>query len=127
MVVLRSGLFPRLGEYSNVGSEFGKKKSAEERKTTASAKQPPFGICDIRSLWLQVPSFPRARPRMCRREDWVVVMSTKGESPATTACPKGLGKPRDGTDDRSRKEDLIQKKVRGYLSLEFSFSLNSFL
>ena len=36
-----------------------------------NAKQPPFGICDIRSIWLQVPSFPRARPRMCRREDWV--------------------------------------------------------
>jgi hypothetical protein len=25
-----------------------------------NAKQPPFGICDIRSIWLQVPSFPRA-------------------------------------------------------------------
>ena len=36
-----------------------------------NAKQPPFGICDIRSIWLQVPSFPRARPRMCRREVWV--------------------------------------------------------
>ncbi len=64
MVALRSkqsGLFPRLGEYSNVGSESGK------RKTT------PFGICDIRSTRLQVPSFPRARPRMsrCRREVWV--------------------------------------------------------
>ena len=33
-----------------------------------NAKQPPFGICDTRSIWLQVPSFPRAHPRMCRRE-----------------------------------------------------------
>ena len=40
-----------------------------------NAKQPPFGICDIRSIWLQVPSFPRARPRMCRREDWVAALS----------------------------------------------------
>ncbi len=37
-----------------------------------NAKQPP---CDIRSIWLQVPSFPRARPRMCRREDWVAALS----------------------------------------------------
>ena len=40
-----------------------------------NAKQPPFGICDIRSIWLQVPSFPRARPRMCRREDWVAALN----------------------------------------------------
>ncbi len=62
MVAKQSGLFPRLGEYSNVGSESGKRK------------QPPFGICDIRSIWLQVP---RARPRMCRRhgEDWVAALN----------------------------------------------------
>ncbi len=35
------------------------------------AKQPSFGICSIRSIWLQVPSFPRARPRMYRLEVWV--------------------------------------------------------
>jgi hypothetical protein len=40
-----------------------------------NAKQPPFGICDIRSNWLQVPSFPRARPRMYRREDWVAALN----------------------------------------------------
>jgi hypothetical protein len=40
-----------------------------------NAKQPPFGICDIRSIWLQVPSFPRARPRMCRREVWVAALN----------------------------------------------------
>jgi hypothetical protein len=42
-----------------------------------NAKQPPFGIChgDIRSIWLQVPSFPRARPRMCRREDRVAALN----------------------------------------------------
>ena len=40
-----------------------------------NAKQPPFGICDIRSIWLQVPSFPRTRPRMCRREDWVAALN----------------------------------------------------
>jgi hypothetical protein len=40
-----------------------------------NAKQPPFGICDIRRTWLQVPSFPRARPRMCRREDWVAALN----------------------------------------------------
>ena len=39
-----------------------------------NAKQPPFGICDIRGTWLQVPSFPRARPRMCRREVWVAAL-----------------------------------------------------
>jgi hypothetical protein len=33
-----------------------------------NAKQPSFGTCSIRSIWLQVPSFPRARPRLCRRE-----------------------------------------------------------
>ena len=49
---MQSGLFPRLGEYSNVGRESEK------------AKQPSFGICGIRSIWLQVPSFPRARPRI---------------------------------------------------------------
>ena len=27
-----------------------------------NAKQPPFGICDIRSIWLQVPSFPPCLP-----------------------------------------------------------------
>ncbi len=50
--------FPRLGEYSNVGSESGK------GKTTLP------GICDIRSFWLQVLSegFPHARPRMYRFE-----------------------------------------------------------
>ncbi len=62
----QSGLFLRLKEYSNVGSESGK------RKTTALSS---FGICDIRSIWLQVPSFPRARPRMCRREDWVAALN----------------------------------------------------
>jgi hypothetical protein len=39
------------------------------------AKQPSFGICSIRSIWLQVPSFPRARPRMCRREVWVAALN----------------------------------------------------
>ncbi len=39
------------------------------------AKQPSFGICSIRSVWLQVPSFPRARPRMCRREVWVAALN----------------------------------------------------
>ena len=28
-----------------------------------------------RSVWLQVPSFPRARPRMYRREVWVAALS----------------------------------------------------
>ncbi len=46
--------FPRLGEYSNVGSESGKGKTTH------------LGICDIRSLWLQVLGFPHARPRMYR-------------------------------------------------------------
>jgi hypothetical protein len=35
---------------------------------------PRVGICDIRGTWLQVPSFPRARPRMCRREVWVAAL-----------------------------------------------------
>jgi hypothetical protein len=42
-----------------------------------NAKQRPSasaGICDIRSIWLQVPSFPRARSRMCRREVWVAAL-----------------------------------------------------
>jgi hypothetical protein len=39
------------------------------------AKQPSFGICSIRSIWLQVPSFPRARPRMYRREVWVAALN----------------------------------------------------
>ena len=63
---MQSGLFPRLGEYSNVGRESEK------------AKQPSFRvgiICGIRSIWLQVPSFPRARPRMCRREVWVAALN----------------------------------------------------
>ena len=60
---MQSGLFPRLGEYSNVGRESEK------------AKQPSFGICGIRSIWLQVPSFPRARPRMYRREVWVAALN----------------------------------------------------
>ena len=35
-----------------------------------------FGICSIRSIWLQVPSFPRAaRPRMYRREVWVAALN----------------------------------------------------
>jgi hypothetical protein len=37
------------------------------------AKQPSIGICGIRGIWLQVPSFPRARPRMYRPEVWVKV------------------------------------------------------
>jgi hypothetical protein len=40
-----------------------------------NAKQPPFGISDIRSTWLEVPSFPRARPCMCRREVWVAALN----------------------------------------------------
>ena len=60
---MQSGLFHRLGEYSNVGRESEK------------AKQPSFGICSIRSIWLQVPSFPRARPRMYRREVWVAAIN----------------------------------------------------
>ncbi len=40
-----------------------------------NAKQPPFGICGIRSIWLQLSSFPRARPRMCRREDQVAALN----------------------------------------------------
>ncbi len=41
-----------------------------------NAKQPPFGICDIRSIWLQVPSFPRARPACGhRREDRVAALN----------------------------------------------------
>ena len=60
---MQSGLFPRLGEYSNVGRE------------SENAKQPPFGICGIRSTWLQVPSFPRARARMYRREVWVAAIN----------------------------------------------------
>ncbi len=64
----QSGLFPRLGEYSNVGSESGKRKSTE------GPGLPRVGICDIRSTWLQAPSFPRARPRMCRREVLVAAL-----------------------------------------------------
>ena len=41
-----------------------------------NAKQPSFGICSIRSIWLQVPSLPRARPRMYRREVWVAACNT---------------------------------------------------
>ena len=37
-------------EYSNVGRESEK------------AKQPSFGICSIRSMWLQVPSFSSCSP-----------------------------------------------------------------
>ncbi len=52
----------------------------EASPSLENAKQPPFGclkfgICDIRSMWLQVPSFPRARPRMCRREVWVAALN----------------------------------------------------
>ena len=54
----QSGLFPRLGEYSNVCSESGNLKG----KTTH------LGICDNRSIWLQVLGFPHARPRMYRLE-----------------------------------------------------------
>ena len=60
---MQSGLFHRLGEYSNVGRESEK------------AKQLSFGICSIRSIWLQVPSFPRACPRMYRREVWVAAIN----------------------------------------------------
>jgi hypothetical protein len=70
---MQSGLFHwhrlQVGEYSNVGRESEK------------AKQPSFkfGICGIRSIWLQVPTasgrFPRARPRMYRREVWVAAIS----------------------------------------------------
>ena len=60
---MQSGLFTRLGEYSNVGRESEK------------AKQPSFGIYGIRSMWLQAPSFPRARPRMYRREVWAAALN----------------------------------------------------
>ena len=46
-----------------------------------NAKQPPFGICDIRSTGLQVPSFPRACPRMRRREDWAEYPNLKYRKP----------------------------------------------
>ena len=46
------------------------------------AKQPSFGICGIRSIWLQVPRFPRARPRMYRREVWVALNLIEAHSHA---------------------------------------------
>ena len=57
----------------------------------ANLKQPPFGICDIRSIWLQVPSFPPARPRMCRREDWVAALRVNLIRPVTrlSSLPAG--------------------------------------
>ena len=35
---------------------------------------PNFGTL-LRRIWLQVPSFPLARPRMCRREVWVAALN----------------------------------------------------
>ena len=61
----RLGDFPRLGEYSNNNLNVG--------RSLENAKQ-PFGICSIRSIWLQVSSFSRARPRMCRRGVWVAAL-----------------------------------------------------
>ena len=54
-----------------------KKESTLENvgRESEKAKQPSFGICGIRSIWLQVPSFPRARPRMYRREVWVAAIN----------------------------------------------------
>ncbi len=62
MVVLRGGLFPDL-------------ESTQWEASLKNAKQPSFIICSIRSFWLQVPSFPRARPRMCRSEVWVAALN----------------------------------------------------
>ncbi len=35
---------------------------------------PPSASGAFEAFWLQVPSFPRARPRMCRREVWVAAL-----------------------------------------------------
>jgi hypothetical protein len=61
-----------------------------------TAKQPFFGICGIRSIWLQVPSFPRARPRMCRREVLVAALNLIDRRGSLTyskppSLPRGSG------------------------------------
>jgi hypothetical protein len=64
-------------ENGRLRSKAGLESTRMWEASLENAKQPPFGICDIRSIWLQVPSFPRARPRMCRREDWVAADSVQ--------------------------------------------------
>ena len=88
---MQSGLSPRLGEYSNVGRESEK------------AKQPSFGICSIRSIWLQVPSFPRARPRMYRREVWVASLNRTSPAVKGTRKPARAGGLALGTSTRFSK------------------------
>jgi hypothetical protein len=39
------------------------------------AKQPPFGICSIRSIWLQVPRFPVLAPA-CTAVRFGLLLST---------------------------------------------------
>ena len=55
----QSGLFPRFGGYSNVGRESGKGKTTFLRHLRHSKHL-------VAGAW-----FPRARPRMYRREVWV--------------------------------------------------------
>jgi hypothetical protein len=50
-------------------------ESLEWEASLEKAKQPPFGICSIQWIWLQVPGFPCARPRMCRLEVWVAALN----------------------------------------------------
>ncbi len=76
MVVLRkqSGLFPRLGEYSNVGSESGKSKRTLLGTSVRHLKP------SVVSGTLQVPragGFLQVvlAPRMCRLEVWVAALS----------------------------------------------------
>jgi hypothetical protein len=63
--VSKSGLFPRLGSSRVLESDSNVPGKAAKGKTA------PLGICGIRTIRLQVPGFPCARPRMCRLEVWV--------------------------------------------------------
>ncbi len=80
MVVLRkqSGLFPRLGEYSNVGSESGKGKRTLLGTSVRHLK--PSVVSGTLQPKLQVPRagvFLQVvlAPRMCRLEVWVTALS----------------------------------------------------
>jgi hypothetical protein len=61
-----SGLFPRRLRVLDGGKRGWK---TQHNRPSASA------LHLHQSIWLQVPSFPRARPRMCRRAVWVAALN----------------------------------------------------
>ena len=64
MVVLRRRAFPPTWRVLECGKRVWK---TQNNRPSASATS--------EAIWLQVPSFPRARPRMCRREVWVAALN----------------------------------------------------